>query len=77
MPGMTRAGRLARLEAKRGTPGIGPAVILLSAVHGEIASALVTGREGFTRAPDESEAAFLARATHGLSVAVFMPENGR
>ena len=75
---MTRQARIARLEAKHGGADAGPTVIYLcDAVTGEPGGALVMGGGGLVREPSESADAFTARASDGVSGAVYLPDNGR
>lgn len=69
--------RLDRLEGKRGGPDGEPAVIFLCEAGGEARAALVTGGGTLSREPNESEAAFIARASQAASVTVRLPDNGR
>jgi hypothetical protein len=70
--------RLDRLEAKRGGAGDGPAVIFLcDATTGEPGGALLMGGGGLVRKPGEAADAFTARASDGVSGAVYLPDNGR
>ena len=69
---MTRQARIARLEAKHGGAGDGPAVIFLcDATTGEPGAALLIGGGGLAREPGETADAFTARASAGPSGAVY------
>jgi hypothetical protein len=60
---MTRQARIARLEAKHGGAGDGPAVIFLcDATTGEPGAALLMGGGGLAREPGETADTFTARA---------------
>ena len=64
--------RLDRLEAKRGGAGDGPAVIFLcDATTGEPGAALLIGGGGLAREPGETADAFTARASAGVSGAIY------
>jgi|AntRauTorcE11897_2_1112592.scaffolds.fasta_scaffold56345_2 hypothetical protein len=70
--------RLDRLEAKHGGADAGPTVIFLcDATTGEPGGALVMGGGGLVREPGESADTFTARASDGVSGAVYLPDNGR
>jgi len=69
---MTRQARIARLEAKHGGAGDGPAVIFLcDATTGEPGAALLMGGGGLAREPGETADTFTARASAGPSGAVY------
>ena len=69
---MTRQARIARLEAKHGGAGDGPAVIFLcDATTGEPGAALLMGGGGLAREPGETADAFTARASAGVSGAIY------
>ena len=64
--------RLDRLEAKRGGADTGPMVIFLcDATTGEPGAALLMGGGGLMREPGETADAFTARASDGVSGAVY------
>jgi hypothetical protein len=69
---MTRQARIARLEAKHGGAGDGPAVIFLcDATTCEPGAALLMGGGGLEREPGETADAFTARASAGVSGAIY------
>ena len=69
---MTRQARIAKLEAKHGGADAGPTVIFLcDATTGEPGGALVMGGGGLVREPGESADTFTARASDGVSGAVY------
>jgi hypothetical protein len=64
--------RLDRLEAKRGGAGDGPTVIFLcDATTCEPGAALLMGGGGLEREPGETADAFTARASAGVSGAIY------
>ena len=76
--GMTLWQRLDRLEGKRNGSDDGPAVIFLcEAETGEPRVALVKGGGTIARGAGEAAEVFQERASAGVSIAVYLPENGR
>jgi len=65
---MTRQARIAKLEAKRGGAGDGPAVIFrCDAITGEPFTARLMGGGRLVREPGETSDAFTARAVNKLA----------
>jgi len=75
---MTLRKRIDRLAAKAGADSCAePHVVFLCEAGGETRVALLKGGGTLSREPDETEAAFMARASDGTTGAVFLPDNTR
>lgn len=74
---MTLKKRIDRLAEKSGRlDGEVPTVIFLCEADGEAQSALMMGGDTLTRDKDETESAFIARASDGTARVVSLPDNG-
>jgi len=70
--------RINQLEAQQQQPlSAGPTVIFIYEPGGEPSWALILGGGTVTRNDGESVEAFTARASAGVSGAVYLPDNGR